>query len=633
MLKEDLPSIEDFKKDYSNLPSIEEFIIEEVNEDLPSIEDFIEKEPEILEESVETIEDSFIDEVKDISSPFPELIRLINDVRKDIPDIPEIKSYDEELQNLTERINQVKDEIPEVKYYESEIEAICDQIDLVKEHISNSISELPEVKYYDEQIKTLEDRLNLINQNVDGLPEPKYYEEDIQSIRIAIQEVQDQIPTFPKWVNEVNEVPDFSWIGKTFSVIDDDFIKVHDAVEGLKGKVEFDLDQISEHFSKKEFETRISFNELRENLNTKVDSEKERSDLEKENIWKEIKETSMRMWGHHKEFKDDDRKLKKQILGEYNLLKKSIKEKIEGVNQESVKTDELLLNYFNELKEEISELPEVKYYDEQIDHLSEGFKSLRELVEDIKEKQEIIKEEVNNRPIQPDPSESNEDPLTPIDQNFATHEDLANHYKLFINRIQQQLYTIGGGGAGFIKDLDDVSFDQTTGTNQLLIYNGAKWVGIASTSISGESKLVDLTDVDASNVGDGRFLRYDASSQEFTFSPVSTTNLELIAGDIQSGILTTTSTNTAVIMSISATTYRSVNYQVQATRGTNYNMSTVNVIHDGTTTYMMEYGTINQPVGVATFSSDISSGSLRLLGHPTSASDTTFKVVFTALEA
>ena len=41
---------------------------------------------------------------------------------------------------------------------------------------------------------------------------------------------------FPKWVNEVNEVPDFSWIGKTFSVIDDDFVKVNDTIEGLRGK-------------------------------------------------------------------------------------------------------------------------------------------------------------------------------------------------------------------------------------------------------------------------------------------------------------------------------------------------------------------------------------------------------------
>jgi len=46
---------------------------------------------------------------------------------------------------------------------------------------------------------------------------------------------------------------------------------------------------------------------------------------------------------------------------------------------------------------------------------------------------------------------------------------------------------MGGGGAGFIKDLDDVTFDQTTGTNKLLIYDGAKWVGIASTALGGGS--------------------------------------------------------------------------------------------------------------------------------------------------
>jgi prefoldin subunit 5 len=634
MSYKDLPSIDEFAEDLSNLPSIQDFITEENAEELPSVEDFIEKEEEILTEATQTIEDAdgnTFAEVKDIISPWPELVKMVNDIRADIPDIPEIKYYDKELKDLTEQINQVRENIPEVRYYEAEIEAICDQIDLVKEVIEKNAADIPEIKYYDDQISILEQRLEQVNQNIEELPEPKYYEEDIQSLRIAVQEVQDQIPSFPKWVNEVNEVPDFSWIGKTFSVIDDDFIKVHDAVEGLRGKVEYDLDRIEEHFDKKEFETRTSFNEFREDLSSRFDSEKERSDSEKERIWKEIKETSMRMWGHHKEFKDDDRKLKKQILGEYNLLKKSLKEKIEGVNQESVKTDELLLNYFNELKKEISELPEVKYYDEQIDELNEGFKSLRTLVEEIKEKQEVLKEEVNSRPIQPDPSESNVDPLTPTDQNFATHEDLAKHYKLFINRVQQQLYTIGGGGAGFIKDLDDVDISGLQ-DGYVLKWNDAtnKWkVGDGG----GGGALVDLSDVDTSNLGDGRFLRYDATSEEFTFSPVSATNLELVAGDIQSGILTTTSTNTAVVMSISATTYRSVNYQVQVTRGTNYNMTSINVIHDGTTTYMSEYGTINQPVGVATFSSDISSGSLRLLGHPSSASETSFKVVFTALEA
>ncbi len=45
-------------------------------------------------------------------------------------------------------------------------------------------------------------------------------------------------------------------------------------------------------------------------------------------------------------------------------------------------------------------------------------------------------------------------------------------------------------------------------------------------------------------------------------------------------------------------------------------MTTINIIHDGTNTYMTEYGSINQPVGIATFGSDINSGNVRLLATP-----------------
>jgi len=481
MSKKDLPSVNDFSEDNSELPSINDYLAEEVNENLPSAEDFIEKE-ELVEET-QTIEDlngEPFAEIEDIVPPWPELLRLINNVREEIPDIPEIKYYDKELEQLVEEIARVREdipEVPEVRYYEAEIEAICEQIDSVKENLSKFVSDLPEVKYYDEQIESIENRLDSINQNVSELPEPKYYEEDLQALKEDIEKVRSEIPVFPKWVNEVNEVPDFSWIGKTFSVIDDDFVKVHDAVEGLRGKVEYDLDQIAEHFDKKEFETRTDLNQLRESINTRFDAEKEK-------IWKEIKETSMRMWGHHKEFKDDDRKLKKQILGEYNLLKQNIKKELKEATDESVKTDELLLKYFSDLKTEISELPEVKYYDDDIKNVKTDIKELFNLVKLIKSEQKELQEGLLNEP----PSEKESvgkqpDPLTPMDQKFATLDDLAGHYRLFINRIQQQISTIGGGGAGFIKDLDDVTFDAGIGTNKLLIYNGTKWVGIASTAI------------------------------------------------------------------------------------------------------------------------------------------------------
>ena len=84
------------------------------------------------------------------------------------------------------------------------------------------------------------------------------------------------------------------------------------------------------------------------------------------------------------------------------------------------------------------------------------------------------------------PDTNNDDPLTPIDQNFVTVDQLQKHYKLFVERVQYQLASIGGGGAGFIKDLDDVSFDGSD--KQLLIYDSGtqKWVGIASTALLGD---------------------------------------------------------------------------------------------------------------------------------------------------
>ena len=568
-----LPSIDDFAESSEELPSVADLLEEE---DLPSVEGYIE-----VEEEVQTIEDAngeVFAEVKDIVPPWPELLRLVNDVKESIPEIPEIKSYDNELQELLTHIEEVKESIPEV-------------------------------------------------------PEVRYYEDDIESLKENIEGVRADIPKFPKWINEVNEVPDFSWIGKTFSVIETDFAKVDDNLHTLKDTFNQDIENLIENIDTKDFNKKVEIKEVKDYLNETKDK-----------IYEELKETALKIYEYRNQFKDDDRKLKKSVLSKLNEAKQNIEKRIDESNNKHRETHGELKNYYNKLQLKVDGLPEVKYYDEDVKKLRDkseshtlDIKELYKIVENIKGKQNILKEEleeelVNNRPIAPDPAEKQgDDPLTPTDQKFATLQDLAANYRLFVNRVEQQLYTIGGGGAGFIKDLDDVTFDATN--NELLIYQSAtsKWVGIASTSL-GSSTLTGLDDVDDSNLGDGRFLRYNATEEEFTFEPVSATNLELIAGDIQSGILTTSATGQATVMSISASTYRSASYQIQAVQGSNYNMTTINVIHDGTNTYMNEFGTLNQPTGIATFSTDINSGALRLLGYPASSSSTTFKVIFTALQ-
>ena len=107
------------------------------------------------------------------------------------------------------------------------------------------------------------------------------------------------------------------------------------------------LEQLSEDLETKHFNNTVKIDSDIKDLDSKVNV---RIDEEKDKIWKEMRSSSMKMWEYHKEFKDDDRKLKKQILGEYNQLKNKINKELKEINYTSVKTDELLLKYFTELK-------------------------------------------------------------------------------------------------------------------------------------------------------------------------------------------------------------------------------------------------------------------------------------------
>ena len=491
-MSDKLPSIDNLPE--SELPSVDEFIKEE--KELPSIDEFVEKEEEVTEEPPDTAPCSIEEETEfGFAAGATEIVRLINDVRKDIPDIPEIKYYDEELERLTEQVELVRDsipEVPEIKYYDDEIASL-------REEINQNAADIPEIKYYDEQVNDLEEKIKVIKEDIVNLPEPKYYEADLESLKEDILAVKESVPVFPKWVNEVNEVPDFSWIGKTFGVIDSDFVKVNDNLDSIRGRIDQEIQEISENFDLKDFENKVEFEKVTNNLKET-----------KGKIYEELKETAMRIWNHHREFKDDDRKLKKQILGHYNVLKQRVEEEVKEFNRKNLETKDLSKGYFDGLTKEIENLTKPKYYDDTINILRRDVNrniarlhnqyedttldvtELYKLVKELKEKQHELKDLYEEGLLDDPKDTNNEDPLTPIDQNFVTLEQLQKHYKLFVERVQYQLGSIGGGGAGFIKDLDDVTHDGTN--NELLIYQSStsKWVGIASTALSSSNTIAGI---------------------------------------------------------------------------------------------------------------------------------------------
>ena len=544
-----------------NLPSIEDLIVES---ELPSVEEFIEKEKDEVEEIIEEvdIEEEAIDDKISVES-LGEILRLISEVRKDIPNIPEIKYYDKELKELSEHIWEVKRSIPEERIYDNEVEELSARIESLKQEIAD----IPEAKVYDQEISDLDDRIEILKESIPEIPEQKLYDLEIEAICEQIDKVRSEIPNLPEWVNE-DSLPDLSWVGRTFSVIDDDFVKVKDQIQTVRDKITFEVKELTESLETKDFDRGVDVKNVQENLDDTKDELKEQIKKTSDKIYEELRESALKVWDHHKEFKDDDRKLKKQILGEYQVLKKNVKEQIDEFNNKNVEAQQTvntsLRVYFEQLQKEIAELPEVKYYDENIDDLKEDISKLTEKVEDkgtniaelyriveeLKGTQETLTEEVSKypsdtdpgRPITPDPSQKQgNDPLTATDQTYATLEDLSRHYRLFVNRVEQQLYTIGGGGAGFLKDMADVSFDESTGENKLLIYDGSDWVGIASTALSPTLTLDDILTNGNTSTGGMTVGTITATNGYFTgIFTASSLNYDTVTDIYSTGIVTAT---------------------------------------------------------------------------------------------
>ena len=100
---------------------------------------------------------------------------------------------------------------------------------------------------------------------------------------------------------------------------------------------------------------------------------------------------------------------------------------------------------------------------------------IQDKLDEISKEYETLSEGLLNEP----PSTSNSDPLTPLDQNFVTLDQLQQHYKVFVNRVQQQLATVGGGGEVRLEFLDDIDRSTALIDGRVLQYDASAgiWTG------------------------------------------------------------------------------------------------------------------------------------------------------------
>jgi hypothetical protein len=169
------------------------------------------------------------------------------------------------------------------------------------------------------------------------------------------------------------------------------------------------------------------------------------------------------------------------LFGEFAAIKKEQKEKKieEKREQESIVGEISLDSIFEEVtnlkketkKKKVQEQKTVKAFEkwlysetpkeqEQIidDVIEESLDEVLEVLEEHKEelKEPTLIERSLGLLAEPSNVKVQQDPITPLDQKFATLDDLHKHYSTFLSRIQQQLSTIGGGGETKLRYLDDV---------------------------------------------------------------------------------------------------------------------------------------------------------------------------------
>ena len=80
---------------------------------------------------------------------------------------------------------------------------------------------------------------------------------------------------------------------------------------------------------------------------------------------------------------------------------------------------------------------------------------------------------------------------------------------------------------------------------------------------------------------------------------------------------------------LAANTYRSVEYSIQVTQGSNFHFTKLLALHDGSNAYLTEYGTVFNTSNLATFDVDIAGGAIRLLATAGIGSTANYVVNFT----
>ena len=467
-------------------------------------------------ETVDKIKEDFIDLSNTVGSfldiDVPKYKKLVSD--------SEVR-VDSRFTNLKDQIEENLDTIR--ADVNKEVTTALADVETLNENAFNSVKE-----EFKENVKDVKKTVKTVSSLVEEeLPKYKklFAETEVRTeerVKTAIDSYQETIVNLQTTVKEFteNEIPKYNTLLIENKIKSEKEVKeleeqVLSKVENLTEKIEF----ISNGIHEKTEEKIVELKAVVEDYKGEIDSISKTYD----NLYKDFKKREISENEKLETYSEEIKKYHKR----FDFLEEAVTEDLREIQSVLVQSNE---NYHSSLKTEVGKFrnkiseqmkdlqvdlvvneKHIKKQNESIEEVQNELKVVLEKLQmsSIEEKSNSLMEKIVNleqillkedNPTLPgDPSTNNSsDPLTPLDQKFVTLDQLQSHYRLFINRIQQQIATIGGGG------IEDAPND-----GQNYVRKNRKWV----VSTGGGGKFADdsVGIHTTSNVGLGTTARSDST--------------------------------------------------------------------------------------------------------------------------
>jgi len=575
---------------------------------------------------------------------FKKNVASVNNSVKELPKTPELNTFSDAFESFKNNLNKIEvlseftETLDNYRLNVERVNHLSEKVEDIQEEITNLLSKEDLDRAMMSQLIVVEQSIRDVQSKVKGINEKNLTEIrlDVSNLTESVNEfLQVDVPKYKKLIvdselrtdNRFTQLEDnvnqtlegigefvsdkyqelteslqgineqsLSGILEEFKILDENFIKLKEEIPKYKG---FIIETERKNESRLE-----EFNEL---LNQTVDNLLEKINSvegNKTNLIKTVND-KIQEFTQLRNFIQDDlisseetrNDLKKKVTNlEVNIIRNESHIRNQNKNLEQIQED---------VKSTIQKL-NIDELERQNHKLGKKIKYLEEVFEKFSER-EILTENIVVEP----PSTKTKDPITPLNQNFVTLDQLQQHYRLFINRIQQQLATLGGGGETRLKYLDDI-------------------VGIATNA----------------SAYDGKFLKYNHSIQKFEFNndDISTQSISIIdsgSSNLYSGevvslqkshvVITQSTSPTSIHKSIPVQNYATVEYLIQATEDLNVDTRKILVVTDKTFINKTEIHSVSIGSTFVDYDLNIEDGYVNLVATATTSSKIVYSILYTAI--